>query len=201
MLFGFICFSIDKQKFGVLLWCASDKVYETSTTHDVAVTNVTVCYGATIIHEGATTCIGVTVANEGDFPETFNVTVYWNTTEIQTMQFILPNGTGTSRCFSWNTTGLTKYLNYTIRVYAHPVSGETDLADNTFTYGNIILVYTGDTDANQKPNVKDIFRVAKLFGSEYSKPGYNPNVDINCDGKINVKDMFAVAKAFSRPWI
>jgi len=164
--------------------------------HDVAVTNVTACYGATIIHGGQICYINVTVANPSYYTETFNTTAYWNSTAIQTIEFTLPSGASNTTCFNWNTTGLTEYLNYTIWAYAHPVAGETNLGDNTFIYGDVLLVHTGDVNGDHKVNVKDIFAVAKAFGSEYPKPPYNPNLDINNDGKINVKDIFATAKNF-----
>jgi len=71
----------------------------------------------------------------------------------------------------------------------------SDPSNNT---GEIIL-HThklGDINADGKVNVKDIFAIAKAFGSEYLHPGYYPNLDINRDGKINVKDIFAAAKNF-----
>jgi hypothetical protein len=163
--------------------------------HDVAVTNVTVCCGATIVHEGQTVCINVTVKNEGDVTETFDTTAYYDTTPIQTIEFTLTPGETNSTCFSWNTTDLTEYLNYTISATAH-LASDIDPSDNTYTYGDVLLVHTGDINGDCKVNVKDIFAIAKAFGSECGEPKYDPNCDVNCDGKINVKDIFATAKNF-----
>jgi len=171
--------------------------------HDVAVTNVTVCYGATLIHGGTIACINVTVTNEGDVTETFDTTTYWNTTnEIETIEFTLPSGDSNSTCFSWDTTGLTEYEDYEISAYAHPVPGETDLADNTFTYGIVKIVHVGDVNADEKVRVDDVLAVALRFGTDYGGPPnsngyfYDPNTDLNCDGKIRVDDVLGTALQF-----
>jgi len=165
--------------------------------HDVAVTNVTVCYGATIVHHNHTACINVTVTNEGDVTETFDVTVYWNTTNaIQTIQFTLPSGGTNSTCFSWDTNGLTIYKNYTISAYAHPVPSEADLTDNNFLYGDVLLVHEGDVNADKKVDIEDIFNIALLFGSVAGDSRYDPNHDVNCDGKIDIEDIFLAALNF-----
>jgi len=171
--------------------------------HDIAVTNCTVCYGANwVAGDQSCCCINVTVANEGDFTETFNVTTYWNTTEIDTKQVTLTSGNTTSILFCWNTTGLTEYCNYTISAYAHPVLGETDMADNTLTCGTILIVHEGDVNADRKVRVDDILAIALAFGTNYGGPPnsngyyYDPNLDINCDGKIRVDDVLAAALQF-----
>ena len=132
--------------------------------HDVAVTNVTVCYGATIVHGGQTCCMDVTVENEGDFTETFNVTVYWNTTEIETKEVTLTSGNITYILFSWDTTGLTEYANYTIRAYAHPVSGENDPTDNNYIDGTITIVHLGDVNCDKWIEQKDLYFTALQYG-------------------------------------
>jgi len=171
--------------------------------HDLAVTNVTVCYGATIIHGGHTCCINVTVANEGDFTETFNVTTYWNTThKIESIELTLTSGNTTTLCFSWDTTGLPEYENYTIIAKASIVQDEIDIYDNTFTYGTILIVHVGDVNADEKVRVDDVLAVALRFGTNYGGPPnsngyfYDPNTDLNCDGKIRVDDVLATALQF-----
>jgi len=165
--------------------------------HDVAVTNTTVCCGATHIHRNVTACINVTVANEGDFTETFDVTVYWNSThEIQTKNVTLASGDNTTIQFHWNTTNCQEYANYTISAYAHPVLGEIDLADNTYTYGTVLMVHEGDVNGDKKVRVNDVLAVAVAFGSNCGEPEYDPNCDITCDNKIRVNDVLAAAMQF-----
>ena len=163
------------------------------TLQDVAVTNVTVCYGASLVHVGETACINVTVANEGDLTETFNVSTYWNTTEIQTIQLVLANGTSTSITFNWTTTSLTEYQNYNITAYAHPVLGETDLADNNFTYGIVTIVHKGDVNMDRWVDQMDLYLIALAYGTKCGDAEYIPERDVNCDGWIDQMDLYLTA--------
>ncbi len=99
-------------------------------SHDVGTTNVTP--SKSIVGQGLTAKIDVSVLNEGDFTETFNLTVYANTTAIQTKTLTLTSGNSTTLTFTWNTTGFAKG-NCTISAYASLVPGETDTANNNFT--------------------------------------------------------------------
>jgi len=174
-----------------------------SENHDVAVTDVNVCCGASIVHGGRTVPVNVTVANEGDVTETFDVTVYWNATNvIQTIQFTLLSGATNSTVFSWDTTGLTEYLNYTISAYAQPVAGEIDLGDNTYVYGDVTIVHEGDNNNDGKVRVDDILAVALAFGTDCGGPAnsngyyYESRLDVNCDKKIRVDDILATSLQF-----
>jgi hypothetical protein len=171
-----------------------------SGTHDVAVTNVT--SAKTVICQGYCGNLTVTVQNQGNFTETFNVTVYANTTAIETKELTLTKESFTTITFTWNTTGFAKG-NYTIWAYAWPVLGETHTADNTLADGWIIVSMVGDiTGSNGWPDgkcdMKDVRAVAKLFGINYPDPRYDPNCDINDDLKIDMKDVRAVAKEFGK---
>ena len=104
--------------------------------HDIAVTNVVP--SKTVVGQGYSLNINVTAANQGDYAETFNVTVYANTTSIATQTVTLESGDSTTITFTWNTSGFAKG-NYTISAYAQPVSGETDTADNTFIDGIVVV--------------------------------------------------------------
>jgi len=164
---------------------------------DVATADVGVCCGVSIVHGGFTARINTTVENQGENTKTFNVTAYWNTThEIETIEVTLARGSNTTITFYWNTSGLAEYQNYTISAYVHPVLGETDLADNTFTYGIVTLVHQGDTNNDGKVRVDDILAIAMGFGKDYGQPGFDPNSDVNCDLRIRVDDMLATAPNF-----
>jgi len=168
--------------------------------HDIAVTNVTP--SKTIVDQGYSTNINVTAVNQGDYTETFNVTLYANTTEIGRQEITLASGIPTTLTFTWDTTGFAKG-NYTISAYAWPVPGETDTADNNFTNGLVCVAMFGDiTGSNGWPDgvvdMRDIRMVAKLFGIEYPDPRYNPNCDIDNNLTIDMKDIRTVAKQFGK---
>jgi hypothetical protein len=180
--------------------------------HDVAVTNVTSM--KTVICQGYTGNITVKAENQGDFPETFNVTLYANTTAIKTTEVTLPSKSSTSIIFVWNASGFVKG-NYTLWAYAWPVLGETETADNNFTDKFVFVSMVGDLTGSI-PNVpdgkvetKDVAMVSQAFGClcvngryVHSPPcpkcPHNPNTDINNDGKVETKDVAIVSKQFGQ---
>ena len=162
---------------------------------DVAVTKIAT--SKTVIGQGYTTRINVTLSNQALNYETFHVIIHANTTTIKTQTITLTSRDLTTITFTWDTTGFAKG-NYTITAEATQLPDETDTTDNTLTDGIVYVGIPGDVNADGKVNVKDIFPVAKAFGSELGQPTYNPNLDINDDGKINVKDIFAAAKNFGK---
>jgi outer membrane protein assembly factor BamB/PKD repeat protein len=167
--------------------------------HNVAITNVT-SY-KTIVSQNYTLNITVIAENLGDLPETFNVTVYANTTIVGTQAVNnLLNGTSTVLNFSWNTTGFAKG-NYTISAYAEPVPGETSTQDNSLASPTpvVLTVFPGDLMAQfGVVDMKDIAYVAKHFATNPSSPSWDPNADINSDGKVDMKDIALVAKYFGK---
>jgi len=56
----------------------------------------------------------------------------------------------------------------------------------------------GDVNADGKVDIKDIFIIARAFGSDTGHPRYNPNGDINGDGRVDIIDIFTAAKNFGR---
>jgi hypothetical protein len=122
---------------------------------------------------------------------------------IGTQTVTLESGASTTLTFTWNTTGFAKG-NYTISAYAWPVLGETDTADNTFIDNYVIVAMVGDITGPIQ-NVpdgwvdgRDIALVCKNFGKYPSKPGYNPNTDINNDGKTDGKDIAITCRNFGK---
>jgi len=157
---------------------------------DVAVTNVTP--SKTVVGQGYSMNVNVTVANQGDYTETFNVTLYANTTEIETREITLESGASTTLTFTWNTTGFAKG-NYTIWTYATPVPGEADTADNTFTDGWVYVGIPGDINADGIVDIFDAVLLAAAAGSFPGSPNWNSNADINDDGIVEIFDAVILA--------
>jgi len=118
-----------------------DSLTDTATTdvkvllHDIAITNVTASPNKVKIGEPVS--INVTVVNEGTEKETFNVTVYYGDTIIETRSVTeLASGASQSLIFSWDTSDVTAGT-YTIKALATNVTDETDTDDNTFTDGTV----------------------------------------------------------------
>jgi parallel beta-helix repeat protein len=176
--------------------------------HNIAV--VSAVSSKIVIFQGFSGNITVYGANKGEYSETFNVTVYANTTEIASMVSPLENDSTTNITLSWNTNGFAKG-NYTISAYAWPVPGETNTANNNYTDGWVIVSIAGDlTGGTSNPwdfmpdgkvDGKDITIVALCFGSAPGcSPPYiwNPNSDVNNDAKIDGKDIAIVALHFGQ---
>jgi len=167
-------------------------------SHDVAVTSVTP--SETVVRQGQPVSIKVTVENQGCNTETFDTTVYANTTSIGSQSVTLVSGAITTITFTWDTTGLAKD-DYVISAYATPVPGEDDLADNTFTDGTVTVVYPGDVN---KDGVVDILDAAEISAHWYPGPpigplGYDPNIDLNNDGRINIADAAIISAYWTGP--
>jgi len=182
----------------------SSKIYFTVfIIHDIAAVNVTTL--KTVVGQQCCVRINATTENQGAHPETFNITIYANTTHIQTKTVTLTSGNSATIIFIWNTTGIARG-NYTITAYAIPVPGETNTRDNTISNGWIIVATLGDvTGPEGYPDgvcdIRDIGNIACLLGLDYPHPLYNPNFDIYpvlCDGKIDLRDLSIAAKNFGK---
>lgn len=104
-----------------------------STVHDIAVREVVV--SESLAGEGGLNVnISVTTQNVGDFSEVFDLSIYADVTLIQTKTLELPSAGLTITKFLWNTTGWSEGY-YSLRAYAWPVEGETNVADNECLYG------------------------------------------------------------------
>ncbi len=158
----------------------------TNIERDVAITNVEPC--KTVVGQGYSLSYNVTVENQGNYTETFNVTVYADTTIINQTEVTLINGSFAIITFTWNTTDVAKG-NYTITVHVTPVPYETDTADNTVTDGIITVTIPGDVDGDFDVDLYDVVKICVAYRSEKGDPTYVPNRDINCDGVINLYDV------------
>jgi hypothetical protein len=160
--------------------------------HDVAVTDVTP--SKTVVGQGYNIDINVTVANQGDDPETFNVTFYSNTTVIgiQKLNGVL-NGTSTVLTFTWNTIGFA-YGNYTISAVADTVPDETNTANNSFTDGEIYVSIPGDINRDGMVDVFDATILANACGSSLGNPRWNTDADLNQNGVVDVFDFTILAR-------
>jgi len=107
-------------------------------THDIAIISVTP--SPTSVRLGEIVNITVVVENEGDFTETFNVTVHYDATAIETKTNItLIAGANTSLTFTWNTTDVTAG-SYLINATASAVPYETNTTDNTLVFSKVLVV-------------------------------------------------------------
>ena len=174
--------------------------YFQSVIRDVAVLNITP--SKTTIYEGRPINVTVIVENQGDyFSETFNVTLYYETTPIATQTVHdLPVGTTAELLFTWNTIGLLPCVNYTLNAEAETVPYEMDFADNTLAYpgGNIRIKLMGDVNGDCIVDLYDLTAVALAFSSSPGDPNWNPETDLNEDGTIDIFDIVTIVVNYGR---
>lgn len=103
---------------------------------NVAVTSVTPSTSEPYV--GQVINIAVVARNEGNYTETFNLTVSYDNHSIETKTVIdmLPISQTTIN-FEWDTIGLTPNVNYTIKAEASILPGETNVTDNVFLDGEV----------------------------------------------------------------
>ena len=168
-----------------------------STAADIAVSDMTVSKSE--VAQGQSLRMNTTAENHGDSTETFALTIYANDTAIATRLTTVMNGSSTTVTVIWDTTDFATG-NYTLSVYAHPVPGETNTANNNLTSPvTVMVMMPGDIlPPFGAVDMKDIAYVAKRFSTDPSKPLWDPNADINGDGKIDMKDIATVAKNFGK---
>jgi len=163
--------------------------------HDIAITNITPL--KTIVGQGYTMNVNVTAANQGSFTETFNVTLYANTTAINQTEITLTSGASTTITLTWNTTGFA-YGNYTIKAVAEIVLGEVDIADNTFINGWIAVSLPGDLNFDKFVDGRDLGIVGRAYATFPSCEKWNPNADINEDRFIDGRDLGIVGRNYGK---
>ena len=130
-------------------------------------------------YQGQKVKFHVVARNEGTATETFNITAYYNTTAIETKTITnLEPNKETTITFTWNTTGVYSG-NYILSAYSHPLSGETETADNIFIDGTVKIInswedWTHYHDYNEivntllylnstYPNIVDVFSIGKSW--------------------------------------
>jgi parallel beta-helix repeat protein len=159
--------------------------------YDIGITNVTT--SKTVVGQDYNLTITIKILNYGINTETFNLTVYANETVIQTLRnIVLTSRNSTTTTLTWNTTGFAK-SNYTIRAYVEPVSGETEISDNTFTYGTIYVSIPGDLNADKTVDIFDAVILSGAAGSSLGDVNWNPNADINSDNIVDLFDAVILA--------
>jgi hypothetical protein len=167
-------------------------------THDVAVTDVwhskAGCLPMPTLGKGYPARINVTVQNQGNFTETFDVTVYATpamppsiTVGVKTVVNLLAGETRVLT-FLWNAS-TAPYGNYTIGATAATVPSETDTLDNSLNDGKLLVTIQGDVDGDFRVTILDVVKITGCYGSRRGQPSFNPNADLDDNNVINILDV------------
>ncbi len=164
--------------------------------HDVEVTHVSTSKSSGIltpvVGQGYAINISSIIDNDGDFTETFNVTLYANTTLIDDWTILnLERWAHVSVNSTWNTTGWAMGY-YILNVTADVVPGEADPTDNSMTL-TVIVSILGDVNGDFDVDLYDAVRLLTRYGFEKGDPEYDdPNCDIDGDDDVDLFDAVAL---------
>jgi hypothetical protein len=149
--------------------------------------------------------ITASVENNGEFNESFSVSVYCNDTLIATHSVSeLLAGAQLNVTLTWNTSALHPCDSYIVRAEASYIQYEYNLTNNILTDGTVKIRVLGDMDGDGVVDGKDITMISRAFGSYPGHPRWNPDADITGseylvpDGYVDAKDLALVSKNFGR---
>ena len=156
-------------------------------THNIAVTGIAI--STTQVQLGGSVNITVTSKNEGSVTESFNVSLFLNSSLFDTKTVVDLSSNGQKDViFVWDTSAAIPAV-YLVKAEASAVSGETNVTDNVLT-GNLVSIRSkpeGIAVVSVDPqNISvavgesfsaniDILNVADLYGWEF-KFGWNDTI-------------------------
>jgi hypothetical protein len=168
----------------------------TVNIHDVAIRSVVP--SKTVVGQGYDLSTTVMVADLGTFPETFNVTVYANTTSVGSESVTLSSGNSTDLTFTWHTNGVA-YGDYNINAYVSADVGESNMANNNGTGGLVTVSIPGDVNGDFKVRLTDLVVQANAYSSApQASLIWNPNADINANGVVDLADLVILAQHYGQ---
>ena len=150
---------------------------------DIAVTNVTA--NSTKTYIGNIVVITVLAVNKWYETETFNITIYANSTLIKILTVTnLTSYHKETQTYNWNTSNL-EAGNYSLRAHADILLGEIEINDNIYIGCNLeAIVFNVDFNGDSLVDALDLRIAAIHFGYEGDSP-----YDINFDNIINLQDL------------
>jgi len=127
----------------------------TVAIHDVAILSVSP--SAKEVQAGQQVDIIVVVKNKGTAIETFNVTIYYNNSKIETqlVQGLAPDSE-TTLTFIWNTANLASDSLYTLRAETSQITGEANTTDNNNTTASVKIL-------PQQSNSSDFWSIVQPY--------------------------------------
>jgi len=146
----------------------------------------------TVIAEDTTVHFSVFIMNYGNVTETFNVTVYFNETLLDTQTSVVIASKGFAILnFTWDTSTY-EMGNCVISAQVTAVPGETDTDDNILIC-TVAIGLIGDVDNNGIVNMLDVYNIALHYGAIVGQAHYVSNYDIDDNGIINMLDLYNTA--------
>lgn len=154
----------------------------------------------TAVGHGYPAYLNITIENQGELTETFNVTVYANSTTIIAYSEVFLASYASSTITITLNTATFSMGSYTISALVSPVQGETDLADNSFDDGWFVVTIPGDADADFDVDIYDIVIIADAYDTQRGDSRFAVNGDIDGDWDIDIYDVVIAADNYGESW-
>jgi hypothetical protein len=185
------------NEFGDSLGPVVEDGFFATLLRDVAIMFVNVT-SANKVYPGRNVTIEVVAMNRGNMTEeTFNVTVFANSTAIGTQRITLAPWSNVTLSFQWNTSDLTPCSNFTIRAEASLVPYEIDPTDNIFYDGWIKIKMIGDVNGDGLIDILDIVAITIIYAAHEGDKGWNPDADVAAPwGVIDILDLVTVSAKY-----
>lgn len=147
----------------------------------------------TIVEQGYPIQTNVTITNDELAAETFNLTLYANTTLIGNKEGIkLESGdTATISFRNWDGLNL-PYGNYILKACVWPVN----TSNNNYTIGPIIMTMPGDLDGDFTVGLEDLVLLSAAYGSKPGDAKWNSSADIDSNNVVGLQDLFILARNY-----
>ncbi|MGB8779113.1 MAG: CARDB domain-containing protein [Candidatus Bathyarchaeia archaeon] len=173
----------------------------TVAMRDLAVTMVTTSsyWSSNWVYQGGVMQVNVTAANLGSLAETFNVSSYYNNTQligVQQVSLLAPSAHITVS-FAWNTSAVVPH-NYTITGSCSILPYDINVTNNALNVSNVTVRIVGDVNGDGKVDISDVIVVENAFGSYPTHPRWNITSDVNADGIVNMADITLVLSNFGK---
>jgi len=155
---------------------------------NIVVKQISPTYSETYV--GRIIPINVTTLNDGNIPETFTVSLFYDSTLIDTMDAVdLPPTENITVTFNWDTASAPPLMTpYTIKAEASTVPYEVNTTDNTLVDGTIKLKIVGDVDGDGAVDINDLIAWDDAYESHAGDPSWNAQADINNDSVVDKAD-------------
>ena len=174
-------------------WVNGDGAFTLSSSVERDVSVVGVTLSATEVYVGDVVNITVVVQNFGSVAETFNVTVFYNDSIMETQDVTdLIAGAQKNLTFSWHTADVQACCNYTVKAEASVLPDEDDTANNVYVDGAVKVKMQGDVNGDGIVDIWDLSIVAVAYGRFEGEPYYDPDADIDKDGIVDIADISVV---------
>ncbi len=138
----------------------------------------------------------VAVSDLGPFSESSTISLYVNSTLVETRSISVSSGSSRDYTLVWSSTGAHPGK-YSALAVVTPVSHEFVTSNNNLTL-TFCLTFGGDVNRDGKVSIEDLSTIAAHFGTISGSANYYAPADLNSDGKINLIDLILCSTDFGK---